>query len=147
QKRENEAERAGCRDAVEWIIIDLMKSKKTGEELSSGPISLRLLPYGPPMFIIMSDKEAIVGHYIPYMPIESVRMIHLDGGSELYNDYKNSFLTFFALGTDPKPSIEKYQYRPHSVQDVKRWDAIYRYIPDGQCTNQKMLNLIERRQK
>lgn len=116
-------ERGGCRAAVEWVL-NLQQALKppAPSASSSSPVSattqtvaghkpqiaLRLLHDSPPVFLVMSEKSMIVGHYIPFKPIKCVRMLGISGGAELYNDYRDHFERFFAIALDPIPSMRRY---------------------------------------
>jgi hypothetical protein len=107
-------------------------------------VSLRLLQSSPSIFMIMSENEAIVGHYMPYKSLDSVRMIRIAKESSLYQDFKDYFLTMFSLGVDPMPSLAKYLFRKKADWSLtQQFQPVYEKLKLVPSTNTTMVREIE----
>jgi hypothetical protein len=143
-KQENEAERQGCRHAVEWLIDRMVDLRLPDGDSDGSQVSLRLLESSPSIFMIMSENEAIVGHYMPYKPLDCVRMIRIAKESSLYQDFKDYFLTMFSFGVEPMPSLTKYLFRHAADRSVTlHWKAVYEKLKQVPSTNAMVLRELE----
>lgn len=141
---ERNDERAGCRDAIEWLI-DLMSETRQSGTLDS-PVSIRLSHQSPAIFMVMSEKAAVIGHYVPYMPLDSVRMIQFDYLSPLFRDFRSYFETTFALGVQPLESIKLYLMRHGEDETVhKQWKDARDKIANVSCSSVRMSEIIAER--
>ena len=121
-------ERLECRLSVQWILRLIANPLNSQYELS-----LRVLTSRPSLFMVMSDKAAVVGQYIPYKPISAVRMIKIEAKHELFTDFKDYFETSFALAVDPRESIGKYiGRRNHRDDDV--WEGLQNTVEGSRCS-------------
>lgn len=143
-------EEDGCRDAVEWVLNaqdELAKSLSQGARSDGGQrLGLRLLDDGPPIFLVMSDKSAVVGHYIPFKQIGCVRMLRLKSDGDLYQEYKDHFETVFAVSSEPAECIDAYVTRKREVGDtrtVSRWQPNQNIAEENAKLNSYLQKIVD----
>lgn len=121
---------APTRDTVRQILQIAQGVNSTAMHL----VSLRLLSYGPPFFLLMNEKTCILEVYLPYREGGEGLIIEMNRntlnkpvnfrGQDTYTSIRQSFSKLYGEGKLTSLAIQTYKTRHQHAVDSNRYDDI-----------------------